>query len=739
MSTTEPLDGEQLDPDAILAEYDEWAPEDEKPIGSDTPPGDFDPLDRERQQRYHALSEDEKEHYRDLAEYFLNMLDAKAMYGRQLPRGMLAAAMEKTGWSRRTIQRKKKGFAVYVRRHLDGRETDEQRIEKSAPFFIDVPPGREKGQNSLPEDLKKVIVYAVLFRKRFTVTGHNKYRNDEVDFSFLEVYKFAKAVFVNKQADDQEAAREALDDSNGTDLAGDEAQPDADEREHTLGEAETPGEHNGIALSRIEHRPITVERFPSYDTVRRFIHFLMEKMPALFVFGTMGERTVEARLLLKRANDVPAPNVRWQSDVIDLQLYVLHNEQVRPVSLLIIYDDHSRYIVWWTLFFREEVRDPNTGRLKKSYVDSRTVSTSFATAMYVSRCRCWIFYTDHGSYYERSEKGFYVLTDDDEPEVAVSNTKHGRPEGRGKVENRLGKTEQGLASLFPSSYKDRSEINMAQKKAVEKDVTYEEVRDELKDHFDGVNNRPFRKNGTRTRFEVWSSVASLEAPPIRKLAQLPDIEFVDTTVNIRNNWIVSFKGGEWEPRETDSATYRRWADFVAQKATVRIVAVRLDIGWVAEVCLDAERDEWLEIVPKASLPTEVTEHNQAQQGALKTMEEEIAALGQQGEEIIQQQGGMPILRVASKEYEEKSPDAEALVRQTKKRHQNTSSSTSSKGGKKGQGKKKGKGKGKGQSASEPAPPQQPQADAANTVEEEEVSLAALWAAKKAKRKQEGEE
>jgi hypothetical protein len=172
---------------------------------------------------------------------------------------------------------------------------------------------------------------------------------------------------------------------------------------------------------------------------------------------------------------------------------------------------------------------------------------------------------------------------------------------------------------------------------------------------------------------------------------------------------------------------------------VRIVAVRLDIGWVAEVCLDAERDEWLEIVPKASLPTEVTEHNQAQQGALKTMEEEIAALGQQGEEIIQQQGGMPILRVASKEYEEKSPDAEALVRQTKKRHQNTSSSTSSKGGKKGQGKKKGKGKGKGQSASEPAPPQQPQADAANTVEEEEVSLAALWAAKKAKRKQEGEE
>jgi hypothetical protein len=57
--------------------------------------------------------------------------------------------------------------------------------------------------------------------------------------------------------------------------------------------------------------------------------------------------------------------------------------------------------------------------------------------------------------------------------------------------------------------------------------------------------------------------------------------------------------------------------------------------------------------------------------ATATREEEIAALVQQGEEVIQQQGGMPILRVASEEYEEKSPDAEALVRQTKKRHQNT--------------------------------------------------------------------
>jgi hypothetical protein len=78
------------------------------------------------------------------------------------------------------------------------------------------------------------------------------------------------------------------------------------------------------------------------------------------------------------------------------------------------------------------------------------------------------------------------------------------------------------------------------------------------------------------------------------LARLPDIDYRDETATIRNNWVVSFLGDEWEPHETDGQVYRRWADVVARKATGRVVAVRLDIGWVAEVCLDAEQDAWLE-------------------------------------------------------------------------------------------------------------------------------------------------
>jgi hypothetical protein len=621
---------------------------------------------------------------------------------------------------------------------VKGQVTDEQRIEKSAPFFVDVPPGREKGQHSLPEDLKKVIIYAVLFRKRVTVTTHNNYRDDEIDFSFLEVYKFARAVFVNKQADAQEAEYEALDASDATTTNDEAAQAQESQAGHRS-EAAFDAEQDAGSMSASKQALPRIDTFPSYDTVRRFIQFLMVKMPALFVFGTLGKREVEEKLLLKRANDVPAPNVRWQSDVIDLRLYVLHNEQVCLVSLLIIYDDYSRYIVWWTLFVREVVVDPRTGQSKRSYVSTHTASTSFATAMYTSGCRCWIYYTDHGSYYERSEKGFYALTDDHEPEVAVSNTKHGRPEGRGKSENVLGKIKQGLVSRFPSHYTERSEIKAAQQKAVEKNVTYEEVRDEFKAHFDQLNHQPFRKNGKRTRFEVWQSVASLEAPSIRKLAQLPDIEARDETVNIRNNWIVSFMGGEWEPCETDATTYRRWADCVAQKATVRVVAVRLDIGWVAEVCLDAERDEWLDIVPKASRSTEATAHYEAQEGALKTMEAEIAALVQQGEDVIQQQGGTPILRVATGEYEEKSPDADALVQETRKRQKRVSGTTTEKKGRKGGQKSKRKATRKDQAPPEHTSTEQPHpARSVEDEEEEHVSFAKIWKDKKATRSSEGD-
>jgi hypothetical protein len=122
---------------------------------------------------------------------------------------------------------------------------------------------------------------------------------------------------------------------------------------------------------------------------------------------------------------------------------------------------------------REVVVDPQTGKSKKSSVNTRTSSTSFATALHVSRHRCWIYYTDHARYYEKSEEGFYVLTDDNEPEVAVSNTRHGRPEGRGKSENVLGKTKQGLVARFASSYTTRAEIKAAQQAAVTKNITYD--------------------------------------------------------------------------------------------------------------------------------------------------------------------------------------------------------------------------------------------------------------------------
>jgi len=95
---------------------------------------------------------------------------------------------------------------------------------------------------------------------------------------------------------------------------------------------------------------------------------------------------------------------------------------------------------------------------------------------------------------------------------------------------------------FYGSIITRAEIKAAQQAAVTHNITYEEVHAEFKEYFDRINHQPFRKNGTQTRFEVWSSVAALDAPPIRRLAHLPDIDYRDETVTIRNNWVVSFLG-----------------------------------------------------------------------------------------------------------------------------------------------------------------------------------------------------
>lgn len=404
---------------------------------------------------------------------------------------------------------------------------------------------------------------------------------------------------------------------------------------------------------------------PSYDTVRRYTQLLATQMPALFARGTVGQRYVEEKLLLKRPNDVAAPHLRWQSDVVDLYLYVLFEDQVCPVSLLLVYDDYSRYILWWQLIARATTTHPTTRQRRKVSVTTRLASTAFATAMYRTGTRCEVYYTDHGAYYEKSAKGFYVLTHDDEPAVAAVHTRRGRPEGRGKIENVLGKTKHGLVARFASHYRTRADIRAAQQAARTQHITYEEVQAELDAYFATLNQTPRRKNGTQTRAAVWQAHQALPAPPIRHLAQLPDIEALATTLTIRNNWVVSFHGQEWVPKETTPALYYRWADAVARQATVQVCAVHLAIGWVAEVCVDETAQQWVELVPKDTFVTDSRAHMQTQQAVLTQMERDLSAHCAPGAAVLQRAGGMPVMQLRSGTYDEQVPDPQQVVQHSR--------------------------------------------------------------------------
>jgi hypothetical protein len=155
------------------------------------------------------------------------------------------------------------------------------------------------------------------------------------------------------------------------------------------------------------------------------------------------------------------------------------------------------------------------------------------------------------------------------------------------------------------------------------------------------------------------------APPIRKLAQLRDIEceYVSLTFKQDYNWALQFKGMEWEPRLFHADVYTLWARAVEGRATVPLWAVKLDTGWVAEVCLDQEKAIWVEIIPKGSQPHDEEAHNQAQNSALSDVEKRCKAIETETTATLLRLGGIPIGETTSGEYTDVLPDGKLPKRQ----------------------------------------------------------------------------
>jgi hypothetical protein len=156
------------------------------------------------------------------------------------------------------------------------------------------------------------------------------------------------------------------------------------------------------------------------------------------------------------------------------------------------------------------------------------------------------------------------------------------------------------------------------------------------------------------------------APPIRKLAQLRDIECEYDTITFKQdyNWALQFKGMEWEPRLSNADVYTLWARAVEGRATVSLWAVKLDTGWVAEVCLDERAEIWVEIVPKGSQSHDAAVHNEAMNSSLKDLETRRRAIEKTTEETLMRLvGGIPVAEVSSGDYIDVLPDGKLPKRQ----------------------------------------------------------------------------
>jgi transposase InsO family protein len=310
------------------------------------------------------------------------------------------------------------------------------------------------------------------------------------------------------------------------------------------------------------------------------------------------------------------PNERWQSDARDLPWYVLYNGKPHRVTLIIVYDDYSRYIIWWRLVVKQEKEDAawiatpggqrHMGLMRKKGSRSSTftgldVIRLYLTAMYRTGVRPERIYTDNGSQFIAAEKYLLLLTRVDEPPIEVSHTRPAKPWGRGKVENSLGQLNRLLRRL-PGTYNKRDRKSIRDAMHHKELYTVEEAESELAKHFKELNERPRKK--ASSRFDVWRSVPSLPAPPIRQMALIEDIAVEQREVTV-TGWSISFDGCQWEPKSLEGKNrqiYRRWMDAAASEEMVLLCAVRLDTGWKVEARLG---DLWIELVPMAE-PTALT-------------------------------------------------------------------------------------------------------------------------------------
>lgn len=355
----------------------------------------------------------------------------------------------------------------------------------------------------------------------------------------------------------------------------------------------------------------------STDTVYRYILKLDASNPIVSSLARQGIRYIENYLLPTLPNNVKRPNVRWQMDGRPLPIYVRHNGVICTVTLLLIMDDYSQYIVRAGLYPR--IVPNEEGLLKKADFRKEDVALLFACAMYYAQVRPEYLYTDHGSQFMAIVELLTNLAANHEKLTVLTNTIPGKPSGRGKIERLLAEFDKLLADL-PGFVKDEKDFKAIYAAQHHKDMfEFHELCSYIDKEIAKLNQQPPRANGKKTREQLWSSVETLPCPPIRRMLHL--------VRTIRNDDIAIAKDGFWldkekyEPRIESDEDMRQWFYAVARHERIPLRAIKLDEPivrnaddkqWKAEICFNPYDPQpyWCEAVPAGTQDFSAAKYNE---------------------------------------------------------------------------------------------------------------------------------
>jgi hypothetical protein len=373
----------------------------------------------------------------------------------------------------------------------------------------------------------------------------------------------------------------------------------------------------------------------SIHQVRRYLSRLRADDPTTVSFAREGAKFLRDRLMPTSRNDVDAPHKRWQMDGRPLPIYIIHDGIVCTVSLLLIMDDFSRYIVRARLIPR--VLRNEQGLPKRAEFNRKDVGLLVGSAMYHCRMRPWDLYTDNGSQIVTIGLLLGDLSEEHEILTTFARTIPGRPRGRGKIERLLAQFDELVVDLPGCAIPIEGEsefdaINRARNDAQK--LTLQALQKRVDAFISQLNDKPPTQRHKESRKALWDKRKGvLSSPPIRNLMVIvPEGEERDVRIN---NWLFKFHSHEhdddWEPRVENEEDMYRWLVAIARHEPIPLRAVKLDDGWKVEVCLDRDDQYWCEAILKSQRESSKDRYNQLLGSVTKRVRTEHA---QQLEELL---------------------------------------------------------------------------------------------------------